>query len=142
MQIETINEHFAEYCKKLTSIKQPFINFWCSTNYVTIKNEINPELIGLDVEIAYEERILVTGKIMDIQIHSISDTYEDEHIGGNDMLGLPANYNVNDFVYEISETYPCKNSYTTSSEIASIIIKVAPRNTNRVGGNQKGRKKR
>lgn len=145
MQLEVKNEKFADYAKTLASKNQKFINYWCNTTMVTQKNVINEELLHEKVQITYDENILFEGIIVDIQIHTIEDTYYSDTIGGNAMLCLPDNYSLNDFVYEINDTFESNSTYYQQDEIASIIVRVEnilvgkPR---ALRGNQRGMNKR
>lgn len=77
----------------------------------------------------------------DIQIQSIENTYNDLKLGGNDMLGLPSHYNLDDFMYEIRNTLVSGPNMSKSDEIASIYIRVESINVNKariLSGNQRG----
>jgi len=124
MQLVEKNEKYAEYAKTLASKNQKFINYWCSASTVTQKNKINEELLHEKVQVTYEEEELFEGEIVDIQIHTVEDTYYSDTVGGNAMLGLPENYGLSDFVYEINDTFDSEHVYYQQDEIASIIIRV------------------
>nr|WP_294489874.1 hypothetical protein [uncultured Anaerosporobacter sp.] len=144
MQLATKNEKFNQYAKTLASKNQSYINYWCSTQTVTYKKMINQNLINEKVEVTFDDKTIFEGIVEDIQIKSIYDTYNDPKIGGNNMLGLPNNYNLNDFIYEIRETLVSGYNFTSGDDIASIIIRVSNINVNKtrtLNGNQRGIKK-
>lgn len=124
MQLDINNEKYAENAKTLAGKNQKFINYWCSTDTVTQKNKINDELLHEKVQITYDDEILFEGEIVDIQIHTVEDTYYSKTLGGNAMLGLPENYSLNDFLYEINDSFESKEPYYQEHEIASILIRI------------------
>ena len=124
MQLMERNEKYALYAKALASKNQKFINYWCSASTVTQKGKINEELLHEKVQVTYDEEELFEGEIVDIQIHTVEDTYNSEEIGGNAMLGMPENYGLNDFLYEINDTFDSEHVYYQQDEIASIIIRI------------------
>lgn len=141
MQLATVNEKFSDYAKTLASRGQEYINYWCSKKTVTINNKVNGNLIHENVEVTYDNKIIFEGEVSDIKVMSIYETYNDSKIGGNNMLGLPNNYELDDFIYEIRETLVSGYNFTSNDDIASIIIRVnninvgKPRN---LKGNQLG----
>lgn len=141
MQLATKNEVFAQYAKTLASKNQSYINYWCSKETVTLKNKINQDLIGQAVELTFDKKIVFQGFVEDIQIKSIMNTYNDPKLGGNNMLGLPSHYNLDDFMYEIQNTFVSGHNMSSSDDIASIYIRVKNINVNKdriLSGNQRG----
>lgn len=124
MQLVEKNEKYADYAKTLASKKQKYINYWCSASTVTQKNKINEELLHEKVQVTYDEEELFEGEIVDIQIHTVEETYYSETVGGNAMLGMPENYGLSDFLYEINDTFESGHVYYQQDEIASIIIRI------------------
>ena len=145
MQLATVNEKFSDYAKTLASKNQSYINYWCSTQTVTSNNQVSSDLIGEKVEVTYEDKVIFEGVVKDIKIMSVCNTYNDPKIGGNDMLGMPSTYGLQDFIYEIQSTLVSGYKITSSSDIASIIIRVNNINVNKkrnLRGNQLGINKR
>lgn len=145
LQFSTKNEKFIKALKLCPQNNQQYITYWCNSKNISINGKVDSSLIGTSVDLTEVgvNKVIATGVVEDIVIDRIDSIYKDIKFGGNNKLGLLAGYNLDDWIWEINDTFNSTNTYKADDKIGAIYIRLnsLPINQkNSVQGNQAGRK--
>lgn len=139
IQFDTTSEDYVRNSKIYLQNGNNTIIYWREPRCVS-KKKI-PACLLRPIDITHGEDIVYGGVVKNITIQSVENVFNNIAGGQAAMLGLPAGWDIDGFLYEIHKTLKNGTNYQKTSNIAAITIQVTGVGGKRkVRGNQRGRK--